>query len=129
MSEESYQYMGPSFDIKFENDVDAIKEIEICYRECKKGKEPPKILPIIEKSDYHFKFQRIKGTAKVPEDTKNWTFDFDDLKLRAGMYQLPFRGKIEEWRAMGFVGEPNRDWKRLGTIVLQCKKRRKKIVD
>ena len=124
---DSYDY-GPSFDIKFENEIALIREVELCFRDCKRGKKPAKVYPITEKSEYYFEFQYLKaGTA--PRDSNHWTFSFDDMKVSYGFYQVPWLGSLESWKEAGFVGKPSKEWVKLGDMTWQCKKRRTKIIN
>ena len=119
---------GPSFDMKFENELALIKEVELCFLDCKRSKEPAEVYPVTEKSEHHLKFLTFpKGD--LPEDAKNWKFSFDEMTVSYVYYQFPFLGTSEEWKAMGLVGEPSKTFVKLGDISFQCRTRRTKIIN
>lgn len=122
-------YVGsPSFDMKFENELALIKEVELCFRDCKRGKKPPAVYPVTEKSEHHLKFLGFPK-SDLPEDAKNWKFLFDEMTVSYVYYKLPFFGTSAEWKAMGLVGEPSKTFIKLGDISFQCRARRTKIIN
>ena len=116
------------FDIKFENDLEAVSEVELCYKKCLRANEQGDVYKITSKSTTQFKFLKLLS-KDAPSDANHWTFNFDKMEIEYAFYQLPFLGSLEMYKAMGGVGEPNREWKRLGFVRYKCKKRLNQIID
>ena len=121
-------WSGRSFDLTFVNDLSKIEYVNACFAACRKGQKPQKKWDVQDVTESGMKIVFSPSPA-TPKDSQYYDFDFETLEMLTVNYQVPWPGTDESFKAMGFKGKPNRDWKRVGLTKYKCNKKRTKIIE